>query len=332
MKKFLLKVRHLVSKLISKGGKELGLFVLIILLLAGSYVYNHNVLTLNNLQNTGRQVGIYGIMGVGMAFVIITGGIDLSIGSVISLLGVVLAILLVDKEVHPIITLLIVIGGGGLLGYVNGLTVTKIKMQPFVVTLCGLLFYRGVARFITGDQTKNFPASEKYQWLKELANGNFLGIPYPFLLLIAICVLMFFLLHKSVYGRYLFAAGYNEESARYAGIKSKGVITLAYVICGLTTGLAAVLFAFYTNSISPASHGNFYELYAIAAAVLGGCSLRGGEGSILGVFLGTMLLQVLRNLVNMLGIPSSLEFAVMGVVIFIGVLADTLLRSKRART
>lgn len=316
------------TSILKKGGKELGLFLLIVLLVGASFMYNHRVLNPDNLQNTGRQIGIYGIMGVGIAFVIITGGIDLSIGSAISLLGVLLAVLLVDKQFNPILTLLIVIAGGGLLGWINGLLVTKVKMQPFVVTLCGLLFYRGVARFVTTDQTKNFPKSNSYDWLKNLATGDLAGIPYPLILLIILCVGMYFLLHKSVYGRYLFAAGYNEESARYAGINSKAVITMAYVVCGLTTGLAAILFAFYTNSISPSTHGNFYELYAIAAAVLGGCSLRGGEGSIIGVFLGTMLLQVLRNLVNMLGIPSSLEFAVMGVVIFIGVLADTLLRKK----
>ena len=123
---------------------------------------------------------------------------------------------------------------------------------------------------------------------------------------------MWVVLHRSVFGRYLFAVGKNEEAARYSGIRTSRVIIAAYVICGVLTALAAIFFAMYTRSISPASHGNFYELYAIAAAVLGGCSLRGGEGSILGVVLGTVLLQVLQNLVNLLGIPSSLNFAVMG--------------------
>src|SRR6185295_4938132 len=122
--------------------------------------------------------------------------------------------------------------------------------------------------------------------------------------------------------RYLFAVGKNEEAARYSGIRSPRVIAAAYIICGALAGLSAVFFAMYTRSISPASHGNFYELYGIAAAVLGGCSLRGGEGSVLGIVLGAVLLQVLQNLVNLLGIESSLNFAVMGTVILIGVLAD----------
>ena len=139
-------------------------------------------------------------------------------------------------------------------------------------------------------------------------------------------------LHRSVFGRYLFAVGKNEEAARYSGINTGRVITSAYVICCGLTALAAVFIAMYTRSISPASHGNFYELYAIAAAVLGGCSLRGGEGSILGVVLGTILLQVLQNLVNLLGIPSSLNFAVMGGVILVGVLADQQFANYRKRT
>jgi ribose transport system permease protein len=129
-------------------------------------------------------------------------------------------------------------------------------------------------------------------------------------------------LHRSVFGRYLYAVGKNEEAARYSGICTPCVTVTAYVICCGLTAVAAIYIAMYMRSISPASHGNFYELYAIAAAVLGGCSLRGGEGSVLGVVLGTVLLQVLQNLVNLLGIPSSLNFAVMGSVILIGVLAD----------
>src|SRR5207247_5646572 len=136
---------------------------------------------------------------------------------------------------------------------------------------------------------------------------------------------------RSVYGRHLFAAGRNEDAARYSGIDSRAVISSAYVLSAGLAGIAGILIAFYTNSVSPSSHGSFYELYGIAAAVLGGCSLRGGEGSMVGIVLGTILLQVLQNLVNLLGIPSSLNFAVMGTVILIGVLADQQLTRMRNR-
>ena len=310
-------------------GKELGILIIILVLVGFSFMKNPNVLKVENLQNTGRLIGIYGIMSIGMAFVIITGGIDLSIGSVIAFMGVLLSILLVGHGINPVISIIAILAGASFLGWTNGALVTRAKMQPFVVTLCGLLLYRGLARYVTNDETKGFGDAKGFEWLRELSVGNSLGsIPNPIILMVVIGVISYFVLHKSIYGRYLFASGYNEESARYAGINSKRVIATAYTICGFTTGIATILFAFYTNSISPSSHGNFYELYAIAAAVLGGCSLRGGEGSIIGVVLGTTLLQVLRNLINLLGIPSSLEFAVMGVVIFIGVLADTLFRKK----
>jgi ribose transport system permease protein len=154
----------------------------------------------------------------------------------------------------------------------------------------------------------------------------------PFVLLAGIAVVMGIILHRSVYGRHLFAVGRNAEAARYSGIQSDNVIAGAYIISGSLAGLAAILIAFYTNSISPSTHGNFYELYAIAAAVLGGCSLRGGEGSIVGIIIGTALLQILRNLVNLLDIPGSLDFAVMGAVILIGVIADQILRPGLKRT
>jgi ribose transport system permease protein len=138
-------------------------------------------------------------------------------------------------------------------------------------------------------------------------------------------------LHRSVFGRYLYAVGKNEEAARYSGIRTNRVIAAAYVICSGLAGLSSVYFVMYTRSISPASHGSFYELYGIAAAVLGGCSLRGGEGSVFGIVLGAVLLQILQNLVNLLGIPSSLNFAVMGGVILIGVLLDQQLALYRRR-
>jgi ribose transport system permease protein len=201
-----------------------------------------------------------------------------------------------------------------------------------VVTLCGLLIYRGVARWYTDDGTAGFEFGQSFPTLEWLTTGRSFGVPHSFVMFILIAVVMGIVLHRSVFGRYLFAVGKNEEAARYSGIRTKAVIAAAYIICGGLAGLSSVYIAMYTRSISPASHGNFYELYGIAAAVLGGCSLRGGEGSVLGIVLGAILLQVLQNLVNLLGIPSSLNFAVMGAVILIGVLADQQFVQFRARS
>jgi ribose transport system permease protein len=310
--------------------KELGTFALLVVLCVVLAVLNPVFIDAANLQNLARLIGIYGIFSIGLGLVIITGGIDLSVGSVFALLGVLLSIFLVEWHLPAAVAVLAVVGITTILGLINGFLITKVKIQPFIVTLCGLLFYRGLARFVASDETKGFGAAQGFETLQSLATGSLFGIPTPFIILVAISVVMWVVLHRSVYGRYLFAVGRNETAARYSGINSNLVTASAYVFCGFLAGIAGVLLAFYTNSISPSSHGNFYELYGIAAAVLGGCSLRGGEGSIIGILIGTALLQVLQNLVNLLGIPSSLNFAVMGSVILIGVIADQLLKQRQA--
>src|SRR5881409_525847 len=311
--------------------KELGIFILLIALCVVVSILNPRFLAGANLQNMARLIGAYGIFSIGLGMVIITGGIDLSVGSVFALRGVLLSMMLTEWRWGSVwaVSAVIVMAMG--LGWLHGFLITEVRLQPFIVTLCGLLFYRGLARFIANDETKGFGSAAGFEGLRNLATGSLVGIPTPFVLLLAVSLVMWIVLHRSVYGRYLYAVGRNEEAARYSGINSRRIINSAYVISGALAGIAGVVFAFYTNSISPSSHGNFYELYAIAAAVLGGCSLRGGEGSIVGIVLGTILLQILQNLVNLLGIPSSLNFAVMGGVILIGVVADQQLNAYRER-
>ena len=289
---------------------------------------NGRFLSVPNLQNMGRLIGMFGIFSIGGGLVIITGGIDLSVGSMIALLGVELAILLGSDHWPWPLALLAVLATGLALGAIHGLLITKLQLQPFIVTLCGLLFYRGIARYISNDETKGFGNAQGFEFLQKLATEKMGGVPTPLIIMAIISVIMWVVLHRSVYGRYLFAVGRNEEAARYSGVNTSAITASTYILSGGFTAVAAILIAFYTNSISASSHGNFYELYGIAAAVLGGCSLTGGEGSIFGIVLGTALLQVLQNLVNLLGIPSSLNFAVMGAVILIGVTADRLLKKK----
>jgi len=312
--------------------KELGVFVLLVVLCAIVAVKDPAFLSGANLQNLARLIGMYGIFSIGLGVVIITGGIDLSVGSVFALLGVLLSIMLTEWRLPAALAVLLVIAVAVGLGYVHGLLITRLRIQPFIVTLCGLLFYRGLARFIANDETKGFGTGQGFEWLTSLATSSPFGIPSPFILLVVVAAVMWVVLHRSVYGRYLFAVGRNEEAARYSGINSRAVVASAYVVAGLTAGISGVLLAFYTNSVSPSSHGNFFELFGIAAAVLGGCSLRGGEGSVVGIIIGAALLQVLQNLVNLLGIPSSLNFAVMGAVILVGVIADQLLSNRSATT
>lgn len=310
--------------------KDMGLLILILVVGTVVAIINPRFLSPVNLSNTANLIGLFGIFALGQAFVIISGGIELSVGSVIALLGVIFVDFVAGGAVSPGAAFVIVVLLGCLIGLVHGLLVTRVGLQPFVVTLCGLLIYRGVARYYTDDATAGFPFGASFPTLEWLVAGRFFGIPHSLIAFAVLTVVMAVVLHRSVYGRYLFAVGNNEEAARHSGIDTSRVIVAAYVICCGLTAVAAIFIAMYTRSISPSSHGNFYELYAIAAAVLGGCSLRGGEGSVLGVVLGTVLLQVLQNLVNLLGIPSSLNFAVMGSVILVGVIADQQFSRRRS--
>lgn len=317
--------------MLKKYQKEIALAGLLLATCIFLAIQNPQFLSGTNLQNTSRLIGMYGILGIGLAVVIVTGGIDLSVGSTCALLGVLLSIGLVDKKMPPLIVIPVIIGIGALLGWLHGLLITKAKFQPFIVTLCGLLIYRGAARFIANDETKGFGDAKGFEWLREIVQGNLFGIPTSFVIFLALSVVVGILLHKTVFGRHLYAIGKNPEASRFAGIQVGKVETWSYVIAGSMAGLAAIMFAFYTNSVSPSSHGTFYELYGIAAAVLGGFSLRGGEGTVVGVLLGTALLQVLQNLVNLLGIPSSLNFAVMGLVILLGAFSELIWSGRVAR-
>ncbi|HWV00295.1 MAG TPA: ABC transporter permease [Devosia sp.] len=311
--------------------KDLGLLILIIVVGAIVAANNPRFLLPINIANTANLVGMFGISALGEAFVIITSGIELSVGSMIALIGVLFVDFIANQGIPWPAAVAMMLVLGVLIGVFHGLLITWLKLQPFIVTLCGLLFYRGIARFYTQDSTAGFGFGQSFPDLEFITAGRSWGIPNSFIALVILAIIMWVVLHRSVFGRYLYAVGKNEDAARYSGIKTGIIIVAAYVICQVLTVISAVYFAMYTRSISPGSHGNFYELYAIAAAVLGGFSLRGGEGSIIGCLLGVVLLQELQNLVVLLGIPSSLNFAVMGGVILIGVIVDQQWSDFRAR-
>ena len=307
----------------------LGIFGLLVTIVTITALLEPSFTTPYNIQNTIRWTSLFGIISIGAAFVIITGGIDLSVGSVVGLVGVLLPMMLVQLGWSIPLALIAVLIVSLLIGLLHGILITKVRLQPFVVTLCGLLFYRGFARWLTGDQTQGF--GNGFDGLRQIAIGRIpitesFGIPMPFVVLVVIAVLAGIFLNFTVWGRYLLALGRNEEAARYSGINTERMIIVAYIIGAVTAGIGGVLFALDVNSVQPAVHGNFYELYAIAAAVLGGCSLRGGEGTILGVIIGAAVMRVLYNAINILGIPTQLEFAIIGAVILLGVIADELVK------
>jgi ribose transport system permease protein len=192
---------------------------------------NPQFLSPANIQNMARLIGTFGVFSIGVGIVIITGGIDLSVGSVFALLGVLLSMMLTEWHWPPAAAVSAVLGLGAGLGCIHGLLITRLRLQPFIVTLCGLLLYRGIARYIAEDTTKGF-GSQGFQWLRNLATGSVLSIPMPFVLLMLVAAAMGVMLHRSIYGRHLFAVGRNAEAARYSGINTNNVITAAYMISG----------------------------------------------------------------------------------------------------
>lgn len=312
--------------------KTLGITLLLLAICVITASLSPNFLKPYNVENLVNWTSLFGILSIGAAFVIITGGIDLSIGSVVGLVGTLLPWLLVKQQWSIPAALGVSVLVSGLIGLFHGLLITKLRLQPFVVTLCGLLLYRGLARWFTHDETQGFGSA--YDGLRWLATGRFavLGdyrVPVPFVIMVSIAVIAAIFLNRTVWGRHLLAVGRSEEAARYSGIRTERLTILAYVLCSLLAGIGGILFALDVNSVQPAGQGNFYELYAIAAAVLGGCSLRGGEGGIFGVIIGAAVMRVLYNSINILGVATQLEFAIIGMVILAGVIADEAFRRSR---
>lgn len=310
--------------------RELAVLLLLVLVVFAVGPFVEHFFSVANFQNLARRIGMNGIFAVGLGLVIISGGIDLSVGSLLALLGIGQCFLLVDWQVSWWLALPLILVAGGLLGLGHGLLITRLRLWPFVVTLCGLLIYRGIAQVVAGNNSKGFGTGEGFAGVQGFLTGYLLGVPVPFWIMTLVAVAGGILLHGTVYGRHLYAVGHNEEAARHSGIRTNLVITLAYVLCGLATALSSILFAFDSGGITPSNHGNFYELYGIAAAVVAGCSLRGGQGSMIGIVLGVALIQIIPNLVNLLEWQTSITFTVMGVVILCGAIVDGLLVRRKS--
>lgn len=309
--------------------KLLGIALFLVLLYLALLAADPHAGSLQNHLNLGTRIGLYGIISLGAGLLIISGGIDLSIGSVVGLSATLLAILLVDVQLSPPLALLLVLALGAGIGLWHGLLVTKLRVQAFVVTLCGLFIYRGIARWLANDSVKGL--GNQYEEWKYLLYGNrvVFGLPMFLVILLGLLAVATVFLHVSVYGRYWYAIGSNEQAARYAGIATDRYKILAYVICSGLAALFGILTLMQENSAQPSSTGSFLELYAIAGAVLGGCSLRGGEGSVLGILIGTSILWMLPNFNNMWGIPSQLETIVIGLALLFGAVLDEVLRRRQ---
>jgi ribose transport system permease protein len=269
------------------------------------WISNPDFLGQSNTLNTMRQISMLGIFSIGIGFVIITGGIDLSIGSVIGLTGVIIAKLSAPLASGGLAYSLwlgipMALGAALLIGLGQGLLITRLKLQPFIVTLGGMLLVRGISQTIVQGGTISFADSP----FLSLANDGLVHIggdpliPYPLVIFLVVIAVATYVLHFTVFGRYVYAIGGSRDAAEYSGINVKKVETLTYVISAGLGGIAGVCYASYIGQMSQ-QVGIAYELYAIAAAVLGGCSLRGGEGTVLGMVVGSAMMRVIDNGINM---------------------------------
>ena len=276
-----------------------------------------------NLKNVSRLVAFLSILAIGEAVVIISGGIDLSVGAIVGYSALVLVYLIGTNGVHPALAVPVVFALALLVGSIQGQLVTRLNLQPFIVTLGGMMVLRGLAQVLTrGGAAGLGPGHETFE---KLGTGFLFGvIPAPVVILVFVAAGCHFLMRHTVAGRYLYAIGHNEAGALYSGINVGRYKRLAYLLCAALAGVTGILYAPYLASVQP-SFGTAFELYAIAAAVLGGCSLRGGEGAVLGVIVGATLMRLIGNGINLLGISTYWEFTVIGMVILMAAVLDVLL-------
>lgn len=285
-----------------------------------------------NVSNVLKQIAVYAVLAVGQTLVIITAGIDLSVGSLIALTGVLMAGVMVGQASDALgllIAIVVGVGAGGLAGVVNGWPVVKFNLPPFITTLAMMLMARGLAFLYSGGR----PIEINNAAFNAIGGGTIFpglakliglpGIPVPVIVMLGVVVAGHFLLTQTRFGRYVYAIGGNEEAARLSGINVAGVKLGVYIICGALAGLASLLLAGRLSTGIPQS-GSGYELQSIAAVVVGGTSLMGGRGSIIGTFVGALLIGVLNNLMNLLNVQSYAQEVVLGAVILIAVLLDEL--------
>jgi len=287
-----------------------------VVLVALAAILNEHFLDIGNITNVLRQVSIVGILSLGMTFVIILGGIDLSVGSVLAFSGTVIMAAQVTYGLPIWMSIGLGLVAGALLGVINGLVITYGKITAFIATLAMMTIARSLALYYAdAGAISGFDST-----YSKIGNEYWLGIPIPVLLFGAIFVLSYVVLEKTVFGRHIYAVGGNAQAARLSAISVVKVTIVSYFICGLTAAIGAVIETSRLNSISTSSSGHMYELDAIAAVIIGGTSLSGGRGRIVGTLFGVLILGVLSNIMNLLNISPYLQGVVKGLIIIAAVL------------
>lgn len=309
-----MKSNQALSQTVQKLGPLLGLGAIVIIL----SILSPNFLELNNLLNLLRQVSINALIAFGMTFVILTGGIDLSVGSMLAF-GAALTAGMLSSGFDPILAILLGLMAGAIMGALNGFIITKGKVAPFIATLATMTIFRGLTLVYTeGRPITGLGNSAAFELM---GRGYFFGIPIPVILMLIAYGVLYFILKKTTFGRRVYAIGGNEEASRLSGIKVDRVKVAIYSITGMLSVLAGIILTSRLNSAQPTA-GASYELDAIAAVVLGGTSLSGGRGWIFGTFVGALIIGVLNNGLNLLDVSSFYQQVVKGGVILLAVILD----------
>jgi ribose transport system permease protein len=312
-----------------------GMTVLLFILLAVTRARNENIFSAYSMHTLSRDIAIWSLFALGQAVVLIAGGIDLSVGSIMCFVGLN-AILFLSPEygrawpLWLVLPLSLAFAAG--VGVVHGVLVCLLRLPPFMVTLCSLLLFRSLARGITGDVTVSYRSTElpAFDFLGHgMVSLGFIGVPMPIVILVLAVAGLLFFMHGTVHGRYLYAIGYNLEAARFSGVRIHALRIAAFAICGFLAGLAGLIEASQINSVAPSTSGMAYELYGITAAVLGGCALRGGQGSIIGVVVGMAILRVLQRMIVFLDLSTHYTDAVIGLVLLAAVIGDAMVKRRR---
>jgi len=305
--------------------------------------------TRSNLKNILNQQAFFAVLTLGAGVLIVTGGIDLSIGSVVGASAVGFGVLM-RNGVSPVPAMAIVLGCGVIIGLIHGLLITRLKLQAFLVTLCGLFVYRGLARSLSPGQNTGLQLirrehpefSDELGSLRHLLTGKTIDGVFEFPMQIVVTLLLALViglvLHGTVYGRYWYAMGHNDQAARYAGIKTDRQRLWVYILCSLLASFGGVLTLLFYSDANPETTGETWELYAITGAVLGGCSLRGGEGTVVGMVLGAAVLPLLKNLISFVGAMAFVQKyikdidkitpALVGLTLLLGTIADEFFRRR----
>jgi len=305
-------VKNNLKNMILKYKSLVGLLILCIVI---SFI-TPRFLSVPNIKNILTQVSVNAVIAVGMSFVILTGGIDLSVGSILAISGAVAASI-VKSTGNLFLAIIVALAIGSIVGLINGILVSKGRIQAFIVTLSTMIIFRGV----TYVYTNGTPISGLGQSFSSIGNMMVLGIPIPVVFMVIVFGIAFYVLSQTRYGRYIYALGGNEDSARLSGINTDKIKTLVYVICGAAAALSGIIVTSRIGSASP-NAGVGFELDAIAAVVLGGTTLVGGEGSVVGTIIGALIIGVLNNGLNLMNVSPFYQSIIKGIVILLAVMSE----------